>query len=213
MRAWLNSPAVPATVSGELSHHDATGPKTFGSGRRCDKHLNRKARRPAVTISDPKRQREDWQRRLLLTSNDDKTAIAAVPIQNPRRATILICSTCRAEDGSDTSPRPGDLLAEAVANANDSSDIEVRRVECLANCKRRLSAALMLEGAWTYVFGDLSLDNAGDLIAGAKLFQTTENGVLPWRGRPQCLKSGLIARMPSNLSETAPVTLKEPQHD
>ena len=122
--------------------------------------------------------------------------------QVARDVTIVVCSTCRKEDGSVTSPTPGEELFEATLAANkgdpgiDGKNIKVISVECLGNCTRRLSAAVVTEQAWTYVFGDLSIDNAPDLIEGARLMRETTNGLMPWRGRPQCLKSGMVARIP-----------------
>ena len=51
-------------------------------------------------------------------------------------------------------------------------------------------------GAWSYVFGDLAPDSGADLVAGARLFAASVDGLLPWRGRPDSLKRGLIARVP-----------------
>ena len=74
--------------------------------------------------------------------------------------------------------------------------IRVRQVECLGNCKRRLSAAILRDGCWSYVFGDLATDSGPDLVAGARLFATSTDGLMPWRGRPDSLKRGLVARIP-----------------
>lgn len=109
--------------------------------------------------------------------------------------TVVVCSSCRDASGSDVRPRPGELLARA-AQAAAEPGVRVAAVECLGNCKRRLSAALMRPGAWAYVFGDLAPDSGPDLIAGAKLLAGAEDGLLPWRGRPDCLKRGLVARIP-----------------
>ena len=111
--------------------------------------------------------------------------------------TIIVCSSCRDATGSDTSPRPGEILAENTRLALNSGAIRVEQVECLGNCKRRLSAAILKPGAWSYVFGDLTVENGPDLITGAELFATSTDGILPWRGRPDCLKRGLVARIPS----------------
>ncbi len=111
--------------------------------------------------------------------------------------TILVCSTCREPSGIDTSPRPGEVLGDATRDAlGDARDIRVLSVECLGNCKRRLSAAILKPGAWSYVFGDLSTENGPDLIAGARLYASAPEGIMPWRGRPDCLKRGLVARIP-----------------
>jgi predicted metal-binding protein len=94
-------------------------------------------------------------------------------------------------------PAPGEVLAAATARAAEGSGIATRPVRCLANCNRGLSAAVRRDGAWTYVFGDL--DPAGGAVAlveGAKLFAGASDGLMPWRGRPDALKRGLVARTP-----------------
>lgn len=110
--------------------------------------------------------------------------------------TILVCASCRDETGSDIHPRAGAKLAEATRAAAAHEGIAVRSVECLGNCKRRLSAAILRDGSWSYVFGDLAITSGDDLITGAKLFATSTDGLIPWRGRPDSLKRGLIARIP-----------------
>jgi predicted metal-binding protein len=110
--------------------------------------------------------------------------------------TIVVCSSCRDETGSDAHPRAGHLLGIATQDAAAGTDIKVRQVECLGNCKRRLSAALLRDGCWSYVFGDLTLGSGPDLVAGARLFAGSTDGLIPWRGRPDSLKRGLVARIP-----------------
>jgi len=117
------------------------------------------------------------------------------------RTTVLVCITCRAStDPIDTleTPRKGLALADATALAlGGADDIQVVRVRCLANCSRGLSAAIRRENAWTYVFGHLDAERDGPtLIAGARLFAGATDGLMPWRGRPDPLKRGLIARVP-----------------
>lgn len=110
--------------------------------------------------------------------------------------TIMVCRTCRDEANSDDHPRPGLLFADKVENAAAGRNLTVEQIECLGNCKRRLSAAFIKPGGWTYVFGDLKLENADDLVEGACLYRDASNGLIPWRGRPDCLKRGLVARVP-----------------
>lgn len=110
--------------------------------------------------------------------------------------TVIICASCRDETGSDAHPRAGELLAQDTRNAASGEDIRVRTVECLGNCKRRLSAAILRDGCWSYVFGDLTTASGADLVTGAKLFATSTDGLIPWRGRPDSLKRGLVARIP-----------------
>jgi predicted metal-binding protein len=112
--------------------------------------------------------------------------------------TVLVCITCRASTDPIDSPRKGMALANATTDAlGDAVDVNVLRVRCLGNCNRGLSAAIRRENAWTYVFGGLDAERDGPtLIAGARLFAESTDGLMPWRGRPDPLKRGLIARMP-----------------
>jgi predicted metal-binding protein len=131
----------------------------------------------------------------LTADNPELTAQpgAALDIED---VTIVVCRTCRDETGSDTHPRAGALLAEDARTAAAEAGIPVETVECLGNCKRRLSAAIVKPGAWSYVFGDLTVSSGRDLVEGARLFTTSTDGLLPWRGRPDSLKRGLVARVP-----------------
>ena len=110
--------------------------------------------------------------------------------------TVIVCASCRDEAGSDAHPRAGELLADDTRQAAAADNIRVRTVECLGNCKRRLSAAILRDGCWSYVFGDLTLTSGPDLVTGAKLFATSTDGLIPWHGRPDSLKRGLVARIP-----------------
>jgi predicted metal-binding protein len=105
---------------------------------------------------------------------------------------VYVCVTCR-QAGE---PGPGLRLADAAERAARGTEVEVRRLRCLANCTRGPSAAMRADGSWTYVFGGLDPACADALIAGARLLAGAADGILPWRGRPEHLKGRLIARVP-----------------
>src|SRR5215831_14590474 len=109
---------------------------------------------------------------------------------------IYVCITCRRAGEPDAEPRPGALLADATEKAAAGTAVEVRRLRCLANCTRGPSAAMRCNGSWTYVFGGLGVENATALVDGARLLAGAADGILPWRGRSEALKRGLIARVP-----------------
>jgi predicted metal-binding protein len=119
----------------------------------------------------------------------DDASTAAAPV-------IYVCITCKRAGEPDSEPRPGALVADATERAAAGTEISVRRLRCLANCTRGPSAAMRCNGSWTYVFGGLDPDCAGALVEGARLLAGAPDGILPWRGRPEILKRGLIARMP-----------------
>jgi predicted metal-binding protein len=104
--------------------------------------------------------------------------------------------TCRHPGEPDSNPRPGEVLAAATAQAAEGSGVVVRKVRCLANCTRGLSGAVRCNGSWTYVFGGLDIGCGAALVAGARLLAGAADGIMPWRGRPEPLKRGLIARVP-----------------
>jgi predicted metal-binding protein len=111
-------------------------------------------------------------------------------------AIIYVCITCRGPDGIARDPLPGELVAAATIAAAQGSGVEVRPVRCLANCSRGPSAAMRCNGSWTYLFGALDAACAPALVTGARMLAEAKDGILPWRGRPEVLKRGLIARVP-----------------
>jgi predicted metal-binding protein len=111
-------------------------------------------------------------------------------------ATVYVCITCRHPGEPESEPRPGAVLAAATAKAAEGGGVAVQPVRCLANCTRGLSAAVRCNGSWTYVFGGLDAACGPALVEGARLLAGAADGIMPWRGRPQSLKRGLIARVP-----------------
>ncbi|MGB3644994.1 MAG: DUF1636 family protein [Mesorhizobium sp.] len=126
----------------------------------------------------------------------DPALSAETPEGEAASVTIIVCDSCRPSHEAPATPRPGALLARATASVPRSAGIAVKQVTCLGNCERALSAALVREGAWSYVFGGLDISAAADLVAGAELFRNSTDGRLPYPGRPQALKGALVARIP-----------------
>jgi predicted metal-binding protein len=109
---------------------------------------------------------------------------------------IYVCITCKRAGEPDSEPPPGAALAAATVSAAGGTGVVVRHIRCLANCTRGPSAAIRCNGSWTYLFGGLDAGCAGALVEGAKLLAVAADGILPWRGRPEILKRGLIGRLP-----------------
>lgn len=126
--------------------------------------------------------------------DDQKTDPAA---KTPA-VTIFVCASCHASEGSTEEPRQGTHLLNATMDvaAEQAPNVTIKSVNCLSNCKRGPSAVIARQDGWTYVFGHLGLENAADLITGAELIATSADGLMPWKGRPDCLKRNMIARIP-----------------
>ncbi|MEL7543284.1 MAG: DUF1636 domain-containing protein [Pseudomonadota bacterium] len=119
---------------------------------------------------------------------------------------ILVCGTCKPEGFTgDDAERPGNILARAIATATQSADassggpqIAVKWVQCLSVCKRPCTAAISAPGKFTYVVGDLDPQaDVVDLLEFARLYGESDDGVTPWRARPECVRKHTIARVPA----------------
>jgi predicted metal-binding protein len=116
------------------------------------------------------------------------------------KAVVFVCTACRlaVDDSDGADNRPGLAFAAALRDrlAGDPA-VEVREVECLAVCKRPCTVALIGEGKWTYLVGDLhEAEHMDDVAAMARAYAASENGIVAWRDRPKCFRSGVVARVP-----------------
>lgn len=121
----------------------------------------------------------------------------AVTSEEKSRVTTLVCTSCRFPGQGNASSRPGLQLAEATRSAAVAQGIDFRKVGCLGDCKRGLSAAILCDGCWSYVFGELSAESASELVVGARLFAGSTDGFMPYCACPESLKCGLISRVPA----------------
>ncbi len=119
--------------------------------------------------------------------------------------TLSICLRCR--DGredrdTDLDRRGGRRLAHAVAAAFPDSTaarrgIRLRGVNCMSQCKRPCTIALLGPGRFTYLFGDLDPTlHAGDVLSVAAAYAEAEGGFLPRSARPEVLRAGILGRIP-----------------
>lgn len=114
------------------------------------------------------------------------------------QVTIFACTVCR--QGDDADARPGQVLLDelrARLSPSDRQIVAIEPVECLGVCKRPCTVALAAEGKWTYVIGDLdAVADADELLASARAFAASENGIVPWKERPACFRKGVVSRVP-----------------
>ncbi|MDR3376176.1 MAG: DUF1636 domain-containing protein [Ancalomicrobiaceae bacterium] len=118
--------------------------------------------------------------------------------------TVHVCVSCRAE-GEALEPREaraGARLHRALvsAAAADGRDITIVAVDCMSVCKRPVTVGLSAPGKWTYIYGDFARvppeDAALTILDGLARYERTEDGIIPWKERPEALKRGVIARLP-----------------
>ncbi|MGY6634137.1 MAG: DUF1636 family protein [Alkalilacustris sp.] len=130
---------------------------------------------------------------------------APTPPSSPRSAPVevLVCVTCRMkpavpplEPPPEDAPRAGALLLDALAARDWPEGVTLRPVECLSNCSAGCTVALRGAGRWTYVYGNLTPDQAATVAEGASLYRAAPDGLVPWRARPEHFRKNCIARIP-----------------
>ncbi len=124
------------------------------------------------------------------------TFTANVP--DPPPTELLVCIKCRrGQEVPEDDRRPGQRLYDALAANTLPDGIRLTAVECLQNCDHGCTVALRGGDRWTYIYGNVDeVSHADMLLDGAALYNSTEDGLIPWRERPEHFKRNCIARIP-----------------
>jgi predicted metal-binding protein len=116
------------------------------------------------------------------------------------RTTLAVCRTCRPEGAPADADPPGAALGRAAAATLETADpdghVDVRVIACLSACGRACAASVSAPGKFAYVIGGLSPEDAGDLVAFALAHAEADDGVPPWRSRPEKVRKNTVARVP-----------------
>lgn len=112
---------------------------------------------------------------------------------------VFVCVSCRrANVDGQGFHLPGRQLVDALQERlSGDAAITVTPVECLAVCTRPSTIALVGADKWTYLIGNLDTDTHLDqIVESARAFQKSENGIIPWKERPEAFRKGVVARVP-----------------
>ena len=103
-----------------------------------------------------------------------------------------------AVDGS----RGGTRLAQSVVSqieVRTATELTLRGVQCMSQCKRPYIAAFCGHGRFSYLFGDLDPEmssNVDALLEFPSIYLTAPEGFVERRNRPMPLQKGILARLP-----------------
>jgi predicted metal-binding protein len=112
-------------------------------------------------------------------------------------ATLYVCTTCKAGDPvAEGDLPPGTRLHAALCHEGASEGIRIVGVECLSACTAGCAISLTKPGAWSYVYGRLTLDDVPAILEGAGKYAASPDGIVPWRERPTVFRKQSIARIP-----------------
>lgn len=115
--------------------------------------------------------------------------------------TIHVCVTCKPADfAGEEADRPGAHLYRALQEAASGGAYPGLRVEaakCLSVCKRPCTVAVAGTGRWSYIYGDIDAGaSVQTILDGAARYAETQDGIVPWRERPEAFRKGVVARIP-----------------
>lgn len=112
-------------------------------------------------------------------------------------AVLYVCMTCRAgQPVPEGTACAGTRLHQALTSVAAPHGVSIRPVECLSACDQGCSVALSKPGGWSYVYGHMTEADAPDILTGAALYATAQDGIVPWRERPVIFRKRSLARIP-----------------
>jgi predicted metal-binding protein len=117
---------------------------------------------------------------------------------------LFVCKTCASvwQDGKRLGESGGEKLLQQLQHlAQDwelREEFPIQEVECMSACNRSCVVAFAAKGKLTYLFGDLAVDgSAAAVLECASKYYAHSDGLLPWSERPEPLKKGILAKIPS----------------
>ena len=116
----------------------------------------------------------------------------------PKPIELLVCSRCRRGlTVLEGEKRPGEILSDALQMQTLPENVTVHRVNCLSNCSKGCTIVLRGEARWSYVYGNLDPQkHVETIIDGISKYLNANDGVVPWRERPEHFRKNCIARIP-----------------
>lgn len=118
--------------------------------------------------------------------------------------TLFVCTTCASvwQDGKRVGESGGQKLLNQLQEFAQDWELRdkfpIQAVECMSACNRSCVVAFAAEGKLTYLFGDLAVDKSiSAVLECASKYYEKQDGLLPWSERPEPLKKGILARIPS----------------
>ncbi|MEL6204001.1 MAG: DUF1636 domain-containing protein [Pseudomonadota bacterium] len=111
---------------------------------------------------------------------------------------LLVCTRCRrGEPAESEAPRPGSILAHALATRSLPAGVRLREVECLSNCSAGCTIVLRAPDRWSYVYGGFDPEaDVETILEGTAKYAASADGFVPWRERPEHFRRNCVARIP-----------------
>jgi predicted metal-binding protein len=123
--------------------------------------------------------------------------------------TLFVCTVCGGQPATDGDQRHGEKLLQQLQTLHPvvtPDGFVIQPVKCMGVCDRPCAIAFVAAGKFTYLFGDLSMDEAELPYTAATVLDCMgqycahPDGLLPYRERPELLRDRIIAKIPTHPS-------------
>jgi predicted metal-binding protein len=115
---------------------------------------------------------------------------------------LIVCKACGAtsEEDSPTQETDGIRLLNQLKKLHEQwprkDELVIETTTCLCICDRPCAIAYVGTHKPTYLFGDLPVESAVDLLTAGELYLDSEDGMVPAFKLPASLRPYRIARIP-----------------
>ena len=120
-----------------------------------------------------------------------------------KQHTLFVCTSCASvwQDGKRVGSSGGEKLLQQLQELAQDWELrdkfQIQPVECMSACNRSCVVSFAAEGKFTYLFGDLPIENSAPAVLKcASQYYAKHDGILPWSERPEPLKRGILAKIP-----------------
>jgi len=114
---------------------------------------------------------------------------------------LIVCKACGATSEEDDSKATDGIrllnqLKELHEQWPRKEELAIETTSCLCICERACAIAYVGTHKPTFLFGDLTVESAADLLTAGELYLDSEDGMVPAYKLPASLRPCRIARIP-----------------
>lgn len=115
---------------------------------------------------------------------------------------LIVCEACgsTAEQAASNQETEGIRLLHQLKDLHERwprrDELAIETTSCLCICDNPCAIAYVGTGKPTYLFGNLPLDSAADVLVASELYLDSEDGMVPAFKLPSKLRPCRIARIP-----------------
>jgi predicted metal-binding protein len=121
--------------------------------------------------------------------------------------TLFVCTACASRrDGQKLEESGGQRLLNSISQLHQDwplhDHFQVQPVKCMGVCHRECTIALSCAGKFSYIFGDLRVDEtnlestATAILHYARQYHDRQDGAVAFGDRDPLFKNGSVARIP-----------------